>query len=118
MLTIEARDGRVVEIKAEARITHADYQTIIPELERIIEQEGAVRFVLEIPEIESIEPRAILDDLEFDLKHMAEIERCAVVTDTEWMQRAAELWGKLMPRTQVRTFPKSEHTEAQLWVRS
>ena len=118
MLTLEATDGRVVEIKADTRITHADYAKLIPALEQIIAEEGALRCVIVVPEIESIEPRAVLGDLEFDLKHLSDIERCAVVTDSAWVTRASELWDMLMPRTRVRCFPIEQHTEAQLWVRS
>lgn len=117
MFTTTKTEGKLIEVKVEGKITHDDYEKIIPKLEKIIEDEGAIRCLIEIPEIEGIEPQALIDDLKFDAKHARDIERCAVVTDSNMLARMTKLWGTMMPDTEVKTFSPDDRAAAEVWIR-
>lgn len=43
-------------------------------------------------------------------------KRCAVVTDIGWIQKAAEVEGKMMPGLEIKAFDMDEAAEAEAWL--
>ncbi len=56
----------------------------MPLLEKLIEDHGSVRCLVELTDLHGIEPRALWDEIKFDVHHARQIERCAVVGDRRW----------------------------------
>ena len=54
-------------------------------------------------------------DARLGLTHFASFERVAVVTDAEWLRKAAPVFSVLMPG-QVRAFSLAERDAATAWV--
>ncbi|KKK61502.1 hypothetical protein LCGC14_3013670 [marine sediment metagenome] len=49
--------GNVIGISVDGLLTHADYQRVLPEMEELIRQYGAIRVFLEITGIPSATPK-------------------------------------------------------------
>jgi hypothetical protein len=87
--------GRVVGYRFGDRVSEADFQEIVREMEAIIDEHGAVRLSLEfdgypIPDIDVID-----DDLKFWWAHRKGLERYAVVGEGRLLEWSAELGDRL-----------------------
>ena len=111
-------DGNQIEFRVSGRLEHGEVSALLRQCESIIEHTRSLRILMEIDQLDSIEPQALLDELEFEMTHADEIQRCAVITEQAGIGRLFEILGSLMPRTEVRCFPKAQHPDAQLWLRS
>ncbi|MGP1347574.1 MAG: STAS/SEC14 domain-containing protein [Phycisphaerales bacterium] len=117
MIDITKSEGNLMELKASGKIRHSDYERVLPQMESMIEQHGKIRCLIETKDIESIEPKAIMDDLKFDVRHATDFDRVALVTDKDWHQWVTKAWGAFMPTAKVACFAPSERAEAEAWVR-
>ncbi|MCQ4320400.1 STAS/SEC14 domain-containing protein [Stutzerimonas stutzeri] len=45
-------------------------------------------------------------------------DRCAVVSDKDWLRRASEIEGALFPGLAIKAFDENQHTEANNWLES
>ena len=76
--------GKVFGMKVSGKLLHEDYQQFVPTLEKLIEEHGAVRCLIEMADLQGIELRALWDEIKFDVCHARQIERCAVIGDRAW----------------------------------
>ena len=109
--------GDVVALRVTGKVLHEDYETLVPELEALIAEHGAIRCLIEIDDIEGVELRAIWDELRFDLKHATDVVRCAVVGDRGWERWATAAARPIFRRAEVRFFERQDLEEAIQWVR-
>jgi universal stress protein A len=107
----------VVALHATGRLTHEDYEKLVPMLLEVIEEHGAIRCLIDLTGLERIEPRAVLDELRFDLKHGKEVARCAVVGDHAWERWATETARPLFRNADVAFFAPEDLEQAAEWVR-
>jgi hypothetical protein len=92
MLTLLDRSsGNVLGVKASDRLTHADYQQLIPRLEELIRRHGKVRVLFDLEDCHRWEISAAWDDLKFGLQHHSVLERCAVVGEKKWQEWMTKL---------------------------
>ena len=47
---------------------------------------------------------------------LGKFDRCAVVSDADWLRTAAEIEGVLIPGLQIKAFMPSEHDDAEAWL--
>jgi hypothetical protein len=76
------------------RLTHEDYQKLEPELDLRAGRFDAFDLLVELTDIEGVEPEAIRDDLEFTREYASNIGHMAVVTDDPLWQRLSQFLGK------------------------
>jgi len=116
MIKITHTEDRVLEAEVEGRILHDDYVTMIPLLEQAIKEHGSLRCVIDIKSIKGYEPRAMFDDLKFDLTHIRKIERCAILCDKGWLVWVMKFSGLIMPFTKIKCFEPGQHDQARTWA--
>ena len=110
-------DG-IVALRVSGRLVHEDYESLVPRLEEMIEQHGAIRCLIELTGLEGVTPRAIWDELRFDLKHARDVSRCAVVGDRNWERWATAATRPIFRRAEVRFFERRDLEEALAWIRA
>ncbi len=108
--------GNVIGIRVDGLLTHADYQKVLPDMEELIRQYGAIRVLLEITGIPSATPRACMDDLEFDATHNKDIERVVVVGNRAMHEWMAKLTGLLFRDAEVQFFDSADGEKAWEWI--
>src|SRR4051794_3077360 len=106
--------------RARGEIEREDYQEVLaPELHRALEAGGGLRTLYVIEDLEEIEPSALWEDskLSFDagLRHPDAWVRSAIVTDIDWITRAAKMFLWMVPG-EARLFPLSELEQAKAWI--
>ncbi len=109
--------GKTVGVKAVGKLTDADYETFVPQVEAILAREGKLKLLMDLTEFEGWEWQAAWDDFAFGLKHWNDIEKMAIVGDARWEELTAKIGDKLMS-ADVKQFPSAEIEAAWTWVKS
>ncbi len=78
---LDKSSGKVFGMRVSGKLLHQDYQQFVPRLEKLIEEQGSNRCLVEMIDLHGIELRALWDEIKFDARHARQIERCAVVGD-------------------------------------
>jgi SpoIIAA-like len=69
-----------------------------------------------IDRLEEIEPGPLWEDAKAGtIRHRSALERTAMVTDQEWLVRAARLMGWMAPG-EFKVFPTAELEHAKAWI--
>ena len=82
----EANDGRVLEVEVGGRLAHEDYAEFVPAFERLVKRHGKISVLFSMVDFHGWTASALWDDLKFDFKHFADIDRLAMVGDRKWEQ--------------------------------
>jgi SpoIIAA-like len=110
----------VVAFACHGHMTKADYETVlIPHIEDKLKRHKKLRAYTEIaPDFAGIDPGAVWEDTKFDFRHFFDWERGALVTDVEWMKRAAKFFGffGFLTPWEIRAFPTAEASKAREWI--
>ncbi len=120
---IEMLEGFPDDVAAFAfhgHVTKADYDTVlIPGFEDKLSRHERVGIYLEIaPDFASFGPGAVWADSKFGIGHYFDWDRCAIVSDVEWvkqMARFSELFGFLWPG-RYQTFSEASADDARQWI--
>ncbi|MGI2258986.1 STAS/SEC14 domain-containing protein [Shewanella sp. GXUN23E] len=88
-------DDFFLTLKAVGKLTHDDYQKMVPMLEAAIAgvDDPDIYALCDVTELEGWEARAMWDDLKLGLKHGKHFEKIAIVgnsTKQEWLTRLAD----------------------------
>ena len=108
--------GKVVGAKVSGKLRHQDYQQFVPRLEKVIEEQGKVRCLIEMTEVHGIEIRALWDEIKFDVRHARQIERCAVVGDREWEAWMTKFSRPIFSNAEIRFFELVDRDKAWEWI--
>ncbi|QDU64663.1 hypothetical protein Pan216_55540 [Planctomycetes bacterium Pan216] len=108
--------GRIVGLKASGKLTHEDYQAIIPELEKRITEEGKLHVLVILEELHMPEMSAMWDELKFDAKHGKDFDRCAIVGDRKWEKWMVNLSKPFFP-SNIKYFDAAELDKAWEWLK-
>jgi len=60
---------------------------------------------------------ALWEDMKFDLRHFADIERLALVGETRW-QKAMGIFCKPFTKAEIKYFDLNDIDEAYAWIRA
>jgi hypothetical protein len=107
----------LVGVSAEGRVTGEDYEKVLtPALERARQSGKRIRFLYQWgSDFSEITPGAAMDDFRIGMKYLRLFERCAIVTDVDWILRATRFMAHLIP-CPVKTFKNSELADAKEWL--
>jgi hypothetical protein len=111
----EAAAGKVLVVNLSGKLSKADYQHFVPEVERLIEQHGKLRLLVRMHDFHGWSLGALWEDIKFDLKHFRHIERLALVGDRKWEAGMAAFCKPFTTAT-VAYFDESRADEAFSWI--
>jgi len=117
MMTLIATsaDGRAMRLAVAGHLSHDDYRAMIPAMEAAIARHGNISLLADMTALDSMSPRAVLDDLAFDLGHLRDFERLAVVGNREWQEWMTRLAAH-MTSAEMRYFDAAEAEAAWVWA--
>lgn len=115
---IEGLPRDVVAVRAVGIITGEDYrETLKPMVEEKLKEHDKLKCLVVLDDdYATYTGDAAWEDTKFDFGHLTDFRRVALVTDVEWMARAARLFAPLMPY-EFRLFPVAELDEAKSWIK-
>ena len=115
--TLDQSSGKVFGMRVSGKVLHQDYERFVPLLEKLIEDHGSVRCLVEMTDLHGIEPRALWDEIKFDVRHARQIERCAVVGDQRWEAWMTKLSRPIFSRAEIRFFDRADSEQAWEWIK-
>ncbi|MBL6957447.1 MAG: STAS/SEC14 domain-containing protein [Rhodospirillales bacterium] len=110
-------NGKIVGIRATGKLTDADYQEFMPELELLIEEHGSICLLVDLEGFDGWEPLAAWDDFTFGMTHWHHFDKIAIVGDALWEKLAAQATNLLM-KGEARYFDLSQRNDAWVWVQA
>ena len=118
MITIlETGNPRLLAFKLSGKLYDADYQTFVPEADKMTAGvEGKLRLMVILEDFQGWDLHGAWDDFKFGMKHYADTERIALVGDKKWEEWMAKLW-KPFSLAQVRYFETTRVEDAWSWMR-
>jgi hypothetical protein len=104
-------------LRAVGKVSKNDYeQAVRPALEAARREGRRLRFIYHFgTEFEGFTPGGAWEDVRVGLQYMRLFERCAVVTDVEWIRTTTRAAAPMMP-CPVKVFADAEWTAAVAWV--
>jgi hypothetical protein len=106
-------------IHARGTVSRDDYERVVlPRIEEARRQGQRLRLLYHLgPEFSGFTPGAAWEDFRLGLQHLRLFERCAVVSDADWVRAAARATAMLMP-CPVKVFGNSALRDAIDWLQS
>ncbi len=115
-LNLEEKTGhKVLAVRASGKLSKEDYGRFVPAVERLIKEQGKMRLLFVMSDFHGWEAGALWEDIKFDLKHFADIERLAMVGEKKWEEWMAA-FCKPFTSAAIRYFDQSQADEARNWV--
>lgn len=117
-MTVELQQhaaGKVLVVRVTERLHKQDYEQFIPEVERLVEQYGKIRVLLETHDFHGWDAGALWEDFKFDIKHFNDIERLAVVGEKKW-EAGMTKFCKPFTTAKIRFFEPGDAADARAWI--
>ena len=108
--------SNVIGYKASGKLTAADYEKLVPEVEALVRQEGNIRILIDMEEFEGEEVKAWASDLKFGHEFRKNIDKMAFVGDKRWEKFMAPL-AKLFYAHEAKHFHTADMDSAWAWLR-
>jgi len=90
-------------LQVRGKLVKADYEHFVPEFERLVRKHGKLRVFFDMTGFHGWEAGALWEDIKFDSKHFADIERLAMVGENKW-QRGMATFCKPFTAATIRYF--------------
>ena len=109
----------IVGLLASGQVTAHDYESVVmPAIESKLQAHGTVRVLYQLgPAFTSFTAGAMWDDAKLGLMHLKTWEKIAVVTDSDWIRGAIDIFRFAIP-CPLKVFSNGQYAEAVEWIAS
>jgi len=107
--------GKIVAITVSDKLTKEDYDTFVPDVERLIQEFGKIRVLFAMKDFHGWKAGALWKDIKFDLQHFSDIEKIAFLGDKKW-EKGMSTFCRPFTTAQIRYFDASQANEADDWI--
>ena len=117
-MTVELQtqgDARTMTVRLSGKLSKEDYNAFVPEVERLIQQHGKIRLLVEMHDFHGWDAGALWEDVKFDLKHFNDVERIAFVGDKKWHKGMA-VFCKPFTTAKIGYFEHERIDDARRWL--
>jgi hypothetical protein len=111
----EEGGGKILVIHVSGTLAKPDYAQLVPEMERLVQQHGKVRVLIEMTDFHGWDVSAAWEDFKFGVEHFSDIERMAMVGENKW-QHGMATFCKPFTTAKVRYFDHSDAALARQWL--
>ena len=112
---LERSTDRVLGFKCEGKLHHADYEYLVPLVDKALETQPTVRMLFWFHEFTGWDLHSAWDDLKFGVNKYGKFDRIAVVGEETWHEWAAKI-AKPFTAAEVRYFPADQLDAAWDWA--
>lgn len=111
----EEDSGKILVIHVVGTLVKTDYGPFVSEFERLLRLHGKLRVLFDMRGFHGWDASGAWEDLKFDIKHFADIERLAVVGDKK-LHHALAAFFKPFTEATIRYFDEADISEARRWL--
>lgn len=109
------KNGGELEVSLTGKLVKEDYDTLVPAVERAIDQHGKVRMLIVMHDFHGWTASAAWEDTKFGVRHFHDIERLAMVGETKW-EHGMAIFCKPFTAATVRYFGRDQYEAARAWL--
>jgi hypothetical protein len=114
---LDGSSGPIVGYKVVGKVTAEDYETLVPEVEALVEQyDDDVCMLIDLGVFDGEEIKAWLPDMKFGIKYHNKIDRMAIVGDKKWQEWMTHLCKPFFA-DDAKFFHSADIDDAWAWVR-
>jgi hypothetical protein len=113
--SIETTRETLVAIRLTGTLDKQDYDRLIPVLESKINQFGKIDIYWEMTGVEGWNPAGLWEELKFDLRHVNDFRKVAIVGDKKWEEWIAQAI-KPFTTAEIRYFDAHQKEQALAWL--
>lgn len=113
---LDESSGNVIGLRVSGMLHEEDYEAMIAVLKKRIDEYGDIHVLFEMKDFEGWTPKALWEDVKFDVKYNRQITRAAVVGDKTWEKWMTQLM-KPFAYAEVRYFDQAKRDAAWDWIR-
>lgn len=106
----------IVGIKVSGKIEKDDILPLIETMKSKFDLHEKLSVYVEVESWEGITVSALWEDLKFGLPHLKAINKKAVVTDRQWLNRVVEWADMLFPGVEAEPFGLQQKEQAIHWL--
>lgn len=121
MITMLEIAPSVLAYHVDGKVDAADVERVFEKLDKTLASGDLIRVYAEVHSLAGMSLEGVWTDLRLGTSHMTTLRRitkAALVTDIEWIRRAANLQGLLPVGPEIRIFSLAEQAEARRWIQS
>jgi hypothetical protein len=107
--------GKVLMIELSGKLHKYDYHHFVPVVEKAVKENGKVRMLVQMIDFHGWDFDGLWEDVKFDAGHFHDIERIAIVGDTDWEKWMALFCWPFTAAT-IRYFSEDRLAEAKTWI--
>jgi hypothetical protein len=113
----EENGGKLLAVQVSGKLAKADYEHFVPSFGRLVQQNRKLRVLFDLNGFAGWDADSGLlwDDIKFNHKHSANLERLAMVVDKKWRHGMAT-FCKSFTKATVRYFNQAKAADARLWL--
>ncbi len=112
----EDSDGKVLIVNLSGKLVKEDYIRLSPHVEQLVRAHGKLRMLVRMHDFHGWSMGALWEDIKFDLRHFADIERLALIGEKKW-EAGMAVFCKPFTTAKIRYFDASQADEALTWLR-
>jgi hypothetical protein len=116
-IEIDDSSSAYLTVRLGGKLVAEDYEHFVPAVEKIVEQRGKVRLLVEMHDFHGWDLAATWEDTKFGLRHYHDIERLAMVGEKAW-QHGMAMFCKPFTKAKIQYFDVSEADKARGWIES
>jgi hypothetical protein len=111
----EEAGGKILVVNVSGTLTNREYERFVTQAERLINEHGKVSILCQMHNFHGWKAGALREDLEFDLKHLGDLDRLAFIFD-EASEDGVAAFYKPFVAAEVRYFKEEKAGEARQWI--
>lgn len=116
MIAIEHDRDNYLVCRVSGRLTEADYEAAVPEIENaLVLRDEPLRLMIVLEDFRGWDIAALWEDLKFDVRHSGDFGRIAVLGESK-----LEEWGAALSKpflgSEIRYFDIKERPAARAWL--
>lgn len=113
---IPVHQDNTYALRVSGKITHEDYENLLPQLEELITENEKISLLVEFDNFKGADFAAVKDDFNFSRKHNNDFEKLAIVGDKKWLKWMTFLSSPFI-KGGIKYFERSDLQMAWDWLR-
>lgn len=119
MITSLQTRNQLITVDVNGTVDRKDWQQVADAVNEALRQHDQVAILADLTHLDTFTAGALYEDAKLGIQNLGVMDRfdkIALVTEKNWIERAAELGEQLMPDVEVRAFASGETQQARQWV--
>ena len=112
---IENNKGNILQLEVSGKFVASDFQSLESTFQKLVKKYGKIRVLFRMQNFHGWEPVAFWDEVKFDLRHLGDIERLAMVGDKRW-EKFLGVFARPFTTAEIRYFDESALPAALEWL--